>query len=202
MHNVLLIAALVVALPAAAQAPLDTPSVVASGNSDEWARNARFFVGTRMGVGIPPAGRGVAPMLGFELGVSAQRGFGFGLHLIGMSNPPEVSRLNIPKADWGLGALADARLYFQSIEPLTLYGTLSGGFLAGPGATGDNVVLPVINPGFGARVKMTDSVYMAFEFGMAGFFIPFVTLSMGWEPPRQTAHVIHVPSPPPGRGES
>ncbi len=129
-------------------------------------------------------------MLGLELGVAAAKGIGFGLHLLSMGNPPEVPAFRIPKAEWGLGAMADVRMYFQSIEPLTLYATVSAGFLAGPGAEGStspgrNVVLPLFNPGFGARVRLTDSVYTAFEFGIAGFQIPFIALSFGMEPPRK-----------------
>jgi hypothetical protein len=188
--------------PAPAQEPAPTakeptparprPAAVAVKPEDEWAQGARFFVGARTGVAIPARSRGVAPMLGMELGVSASKGLGFGLHLIGMGNPPEVPAFGIPKAEWGLGALADVRMYFQTIEPLSLYATLSAGFLAGPGAegtelAGQNVVLPLLNPGFGARVKLTDSVYTAFEFGLAGFQIPFIALSFGLEPARRPA---------------
>lgn len=154
--------------------------------SSEWQRNARFFAGVRSGVAIPPGGTGVAPSVGIEVGVSAPSGIGFGLHLLGMSNPPAIEALRIGKAQYGVGAMADVRMYFQSVEPLTLYGTLAGGFVAGPGTmdTG-NIVLPMINPGFGARVKVTDTAYLAFEFGLAGFYIPFVTISGGWEPMRK-----------------
>jgi hypothetical protein len=141
----------------------------------------RFFAGLRTGIGAPPAGRGVTPTGGLELGVAAKEGLGLGIHLIGMANPPEVRPLNIPKAEYGFGAAADLRFYIQTVEPLTLYPTLSIGFLAGPSATGgENAVMPMVNPGFGARVKL-GPVYTAFEFGLAGFFIPFVNMSVGWE---------------------
>src|SRR3954463_14502983 len=172
--------AMFAAVPAVAQERRDVPTIV---NDDpSWSDTARFFAGVRTGVGIPPGGTGVAPTLGFEIGVSAPKGFGFGLHLLGMSNPPAISALGIEKANWGLGAMADLRMYFQTVEPLTLYATLAGGFLAGPGQSGANVVLPLINPGFGARVKFSDTMYVAFEFGAAGFYIPFVNFSVGWEP--------------------
>jgi hypothetical protein len=29
-------------------------------------------------------------------------------------------------------------------------------------------------------------MYVAFEFGFAGFSIPFISLSLGWEPDRKT----------------
>ena len=182
MKTSLVMLAMVAAMPAAAQIGRDAP--VISNQEPGWGDTAHFFGGVRTGVGIPPGGRGVAPNLGFEVGVSAPHGFGFGLHLLGMANPPSLPQLGIEKASWGMGALADLRMYFQTVEPLTLYATLSGGFLAGPGESGVNVVLPLINPGFGARVKFNESMYVAFEFGAAGFFIPFVNMSVGWEPQR------------------
>lgn len=188
--------AVLAAVPAAA-VEQNVPVLIAP--QEDWGENARFFGGVRSGVGIPPGGRGVAPSLGFEVGVSAPRGFGFGLHLIGMTNPPGIPQLGIEKAAWGLGALADLRMYFQTVEPLTLYATLSGGFIAGPGETGVNVVLPMINPGFGARVKFNDTMYVSFEFGAAGFFIPFVNMSVGWEPQRIARRVQpYTPTPAPG----
>jgi hypothetical protein len=198
MKTTLLTLAMLAAVPAAAQEhwgqqPRPVPVLV---NDDpSWSDSARFFIGGRTGVGVPPGGSGVAPTLGFEIGVSAPHGFGFGLHLIGMSNPPAVAALNIEKASWGVGAMADLRMYFQTVEPLTLYATLAGGFLAGPGQSGQNVVLPLINPGFGARVKFNDQMYVAFEFGAAGFFIPFVNLSVGWEPQRLAKAAPYAPPP-------
>src|SRR5688572_4637513 len=161
MRSLLFASLLVVAVPAAAQ----QYRVDLSSTSDEWADQARFFGGIRTGIGIPPGGRGVAPSVGLELGVSAKKGIGFGLHLLAMQNTPAIPALNIPRAQWGVGATADLRLYIQTIDPLSLYGTLSGGFLAGPGEDGMNAVLPMVNPGFGARVKLSDEMYMSFEFG-------------------------------------
>jgi hypothetical protein len=196
MKSLLFASLLAFAVPAAAQQSSTTTTITTT--SDEWADQARFFAGVRSGVGVPPGGSGVAPTLGFELGVSAQRGIGFGLHLLAMSNPPAIPQLQIQKANWGIGAAADIRMYIQTIDPLSLYGTLSGGFLAGPGQDGTNVVLPMVNPGFGARVKLTDEMYAAFEFGMAGFFIPFITISAGWEPVRrQPARYEPLPTAPP-----
>lgn len=199
--STLLALAMLAAVPAAAQEYRDGPRPAAPtlvNDDPSWSDTARFFVGMRGGIGVPPGGSGVAPTLGFELGVSAPKGFGFGLHILGMANPPAVSALNIPKADWGMGAMADLRMYFQTVEPLTLYATLAGGFLAGPGVDKQNVVLPLINPGFGARVKFSDQMYVAFEFGAAGFFIPFVNMSVGWEPQRLAKAAPYTPPPAAG----
>jgi hypothetical protein len=158
---------------------------VSTQNDDSWSSRARFFVGARGGVAVPPGGDGMAQTVGMELGVAAEQGVGFGLHLIGMRNPPAVEALNIPKTSYALGAAADIRFYFQTVEPLTLYPTLSFGFVGGAGQRdGKNVVLPLINPGFGARMKF-DKVYIAFEFGAASFYIPFVNFCIGWEPERK-----------------
>ncbi|MFZ5468619.1 MAG: hypothetical protein ACOZIN_04200 [Myxococcota bacterium] len=166
---------------------LCTGSALASSNPpvvSDWAEQARFFGGLRSGVAIPPGGRGLAPSMAVELGVAARRGVGFGLHLMGMANPPAVPSMRIGKADYGLGAAADVRFYFQTVDPLTLYPTFSAGFLAGPEtSTGTNAVLPLFNPGFGARLRLGE-VYTSFEFGVASFQIPFVAVAIGWEPAR------------------
>lgn len=158
---------------------------------NEWERDARFFVGVRSGVGIPPGGIGLSPTMGVELGVAAPKGVGFGLHFFGAGNPPAVRALNTPPADWALGAELDMRFYFQTVEPLTLYPTFSVGFMAGPAReTKENVVLPMLNPGFGARVKL-GSLYASFEFGLASFTVPFLNCGLGWELERaEPRHVL------------
>lgn len=174
-------------------------SAFASSSSveDEWTDGARFFGGIRGGLAVPPGGTGMAPTGGLELGVSAKKGVGFGLHVLGMNNPPRIDPLGIPKTSWGFGAAADVRFYFQTVEPLTLYPTFSVGFLGGTDQnTGTNVVLPLFNPGFGARVKL-DNMYVAFEIGAASFFIPFVTMCIGWEPERPKQHVKLAEAPRP-----
>jgi hypothetical protein len=163
------------------------PSLARAAEKDTWADGARFFFGTRGSVAVPPGGQGMASTGGLEIGVSADRGVGFGLHLIGMNNPPAVRNLGIPETEWAFGAAADIRSYFQTVEPLTLYPTFSLGFLAGIDETGHNIVMPMVNPGFGARLKF-QNVYVAFEIGAASFFIPFVALSVGFEPERAKAH--------------
>ncbi len=161
---------------------------------NEWERDARFFVGLRSGVGIPPGGIGISPTMGVELGVAAPKGVGFGLHFFGAGNPPAVRALNTPPADWAVGAELDMRFYFQTVEPLTLYPTFSVGFMAGPAKeTRENVVLPMLNPGFGARVKL-GNLYASFEFGLASFTVPFLNCGLGWELDRQEPpHVLIQP---------
>jgi hypothetical protein len=162
------------------------PALSQAQEKDTWADNARFFVGTRGSVAVPAGGQGTARIGGLELGVSAKNGVGFGLHVLGMHNPPTFG--GIPKTDWAFGAAADVRGYIQTVEPLTLYPTFSLGFLAGTNpADNSNIVMPLVNPGFGARMKF-DSVYVAIEIGAASFFIPFVAVSLGYEPEPVRAH--------------
>lgn len=149
-----------------------------------WADSARFFVGARSGIGVPPSGEGLAPTAGLEVGVAADSGLGLGLHFLTAFNPPDAPTLGIRKAQWAMGAAADVRWYFQTVKPLTLYPTVSVGFLAGPAMDGRNVVLPMLNPGFGARVRL-GQIYTAFEFGLMSFQVPFVALAFGFEPDRK-----------------
>lgn len=150
----------------------------------DWQKSARFFGGLRTGIAVPDEGKGVAPMAGIEMGVAVPKGFGFGLHVLSLMNSPDVPSLRIKETDWAIGALADVRVYLQTVRPLTLYGTLSAGFVGGPNReTRRNEVLPMVNPGFGGRVRWGDK-YAAFEFGLASFQIPFVAVSFGFEPDR------------------
>lgn len=153
-------------------------------DSSVWSEGGTFFGGARTAVAFPPGADGPAPMAGIELGVAAERGFGFGLHLFGAMNTPGAPQFGLPKTPYGFGAEVDLRYYLQTIEPLRLYPTLSVGFMAGPAEdTGRNAVLPLITPGFGARVNL-GPVYTAVEIGAADFYIPFMALAVGWEPDR------------------
>jgi hypothetical protein len=169
---------------------------------DTWRNNARFFMGARTGVGFSPGGQGPSPTFGLELGVSNRSGVGFGLHLLGSTNPQAVPALNIPRAGYGFGGAADLRIYIQTVNPLTLYPSISLGFLTGPDAmTGANVVLPLFILGFGARVRF-GPVYAAVEIGLASFHIPFVSLCLGYESkpryePAEEDGLISEPEPEP-----
>jgi hypothetical protein len=152
---------------------------------DTWTNRSNFYVGLRGGIAVPAGATSLAPSASLEVGVAPDFGLGFGLHVIWMNNPPGAPVFGIPEGRYGFGALADLRFNFPTIEPLTLYPSLSLGFLAGPAAAdGKNMVLPLINPGFGAKVKF-GNFYSSFEFGFAGFTIPFVTLGFGYEGDRR-----------------
>ncbi len=180
-------AVLVYALAFATQAdPAADPGLIDRYQEpDSWNNRANFYVGARAGVAIPSGAKGVAESGGLEIGVANDFGFGFGLHALWMNQPPGAPLFNVPPSRWGLGAMADLRFYFPTVEPLTLYPTLSAGFVAGPSALdGTNAVLPLIDPGIGARVKF-GSVYVAFEFGFAGFSVPYVNLCFGFQGDRK-----------------
>jgi hypothetical protein len=148
----------------------------------DWTEGATFFAGARTAMAFPPEGNGPAPMAGIELGVAADRGVGYGIHVFGATNTPGAPTFHLPPSDYAFGALADLRYYLQTVEPLRLYPTLSIGFMAGPARdTGKNAVLPLVTPGFGARVNL-GPVYAALEIGAASFYIPFMAVAIGWEP--------------------
>ncbi len=189
MNRWIAVVASALSLAAQADPNLDQRLIDKYSEPDTWSNRANFYFGARGGVAIPAGAKGVAESGGLEIGVANDFGFGFGVHALWMNNPPGAPMFNVPPSQWGLGAMADLRFYFPAIEPLTLYPTLSAGFVAGPSAAGDatrgtNAVLPLINPGIGARVKF-GQLYAAFEFGFAGFTVPYVNLCFGFESDRR-----------------
>lgn len=176
-HNFLLLSLVsVFSLGAQAQAP-----VVQKRLANVWSNHASMFVGVRGGIAVPPGAIGLAPNIAIELGVAVPNGFGFGIRAMWMNNPPGVPFLGLSPAAYGFGALADFRYYIETIEPLTIYPTISVGFLAGPERISQmNSVMPLFNPGLGVKMKF-GNVYGAFEFGLSGFTIPFVVFIVGFD---------------------
>ncbi len=166
-------------LPAFAEAPVTLTADQRMQNT--WSNKASFFFGVRGGVAVPPGAMDLAPNVSLEMGVAVPTGFGIGIRGMWMNAPPGAPALGLNAATFGFGALADFRYYFETIDPLIIYPTISVGFLAGPDAvTHRNAVLPLFNPGVGAKVRF-GNVYMGFEFGVSGFTIPFVALTLGFE---------------------
>lgn len=148
---------------------------------DTWANRAGFFVGVRSGLAIPPGATSIAPNLSLEMGVAPSRGFGMGIRAMWMNSPPGVPFLGLNAGTYGFGAMADFRVYIETIDPLIIYPTVAIGFLAGPDAiTGRNLVLPLFNPGLGAKLKF-GNFYVGFEFGVSGFTIPFMAMTLGYQ---------------------
>jgi hypothetical protein len=158
-----------------------TPGVQKEGPllRDTWVNRASFFVGMRGGIAIPPGASSLAPNVSIELGIAPSYGFGIGMRAMWMSQPPGVPFLGLNAGTYGFGAMADLRYYIETIEPLTIYPTVAIGFLAGPDVTtGRNLVLPLFNPGIGAKLKFSN-FYVGFEFGVSGFTIPFMAITIG-----------------------
>lgn len=145
-----------------------------------WANRSNFFVGARASIAIPQGAVGIAPLAGIELGIAPDYGFGISMNMIWMERSPGAPMFGIQPGNYGFGASANFRYYFQTVGPLTLYPAFSIGFLAGPDPMGKNQVLPMINPGFGAKVR-AGPFYVSFDFGLSAFTIPFVGASVGYE---------------------
>lgn len=149
-----------------------------------WSNRSNFYFGARGAVAIPQGAAGLASMAGVEMGIAPDYGFGMGLNVIWMERSPGAPMFGIQPGRFGFGASANLRYYIQTVGPLTLYPVASLGFLAGPDAAGLNQVLPLLNPGFGAKVK-AGSFYVSFDFGLSGFTIPFIGISVGYEGDRR-----------------
>ena len=156
MRHLLIVLSVCLGSTAFAQAKLSHAKLVEKyEETSTWANRSNFYFGARGGIAIPPGAIGLAPSAGVELGIAPDYGFGMGLNVIWMNKPPGVPVFGIQPADYGFGASVNFRYYIQTIGPLTLYPSMSVGFLAGPGPDGRNQVLPLFNPGVGAKVKPT-----------------------------------------------
>lgn len=178
----LLLAAICAATAAPAAIPKTTHARLVQKYEEPatWANRSNFFVGARGSIAIPQGAEGLAPLVGIELGIAPDSGFGLSLNMIWMDRSPGAPMFGIQPGNFGFGASANFRYYFQTVGPLTLYPAFSIGFLAGPDPAGKNQVLPMINPGFGAKVK-AGPFYVSFDFGLSAFTIPFVGASVGYE---------------------
>jgi hypothetical protein len=152
--------------------------------ADTWRNRSNLYVGARGGIAIPAGTFGLTPSVGLELGVAPSSGWGLGLHVIFMDHPPGAPIFNVPPALWGFGAAADVRYSIPAVDVLSLYPSLSVGFLAGPAMSGSNMVMGLFNPGVGAKLKI-GNYYASFEFGLSGFTIPFINLGFGYEGDRR-----------------
>lgn len=149
-----------------------------------WANRSNFFFGAKGSVAIPQGAYGLASLAGIEMGIAPDSGFGMSLNVFWMSRSPGAPIFGIQPGSYGFGASANFRFYIQTIGPLSLYPSASLGFLAGPDGEGRNQVLPLMNPGFGAKVRL-GPFYVTFDFGLSGFTIPFVGLAAGYEGDRR-----------------
>lgn len=166
---------------------------------DTWAKTTELYVGVRGGLAIPPGATALAPNAALEVGVAVPKGFGFGLRLLGMGNPPAVPLLGVSAATYGFGAMVDLRYYIEAYKPVSIYPAVGLGFLAGPEVrSGTNLVMPLLNTGVGVRGKL-GNFYGALEIGVAAFTIPYLSLTVGFEterPPGAPSAVQEAPAPP------
>jgi len=131
----------------------------------------------RGGLAIPPGAFGFAPTAGIEFGVMAAQGMGYGITLLGAFATPSFSAF--PSQPFAFGLTGNLRYDLQVVPALSFAPMLSLGFLSGRGASGTNASIPLITPALGVRWKPAD-MYVAFDFGLADFFIPYMNITLGF----------------------
>ena len=143
--------------------------------------NRLIFLGVRSDLGFPlgsSSGTTISPTLSLEMGYAPRiRGVGWGIRAtISVNTPNFFGAFGAETAAFGV--LGELRYYFQVAGPVQLYPALAFGWLLGINA-GTGNVLPVLNTGFGLRVRLGSSAYVAFEGGLATFIMPYFGLSFG-----------------------
>jgi len=168
--------------PAGQTAPPASSSISPSTDAKIYSEDPRLFVGLKSAAIVPPGGTGPGVLSGFEIGIAAKQGFGFGVNIFGGVNNPAAPTLGLPRSGFAFGGTADIRYFLQTVGPLSVYPILSVGFLTAQTSSIKNTVIPLVNPGVGARVQILDELYTSLEVGASNFHIPYMAVSLGWSP--------------------
>ena len=148
---------------------------------DEWP----IYVSARGALAVPAGGKGQIPAGGLGVGVELDNGHTFGMRAIYMDSPPPnpISAINREVA-WAWGPILDYQFHMDNDRRLNFYPSLSLGFVYSAEDGERNVILPIFEAGFGARlVRKTsngDRLFIQPELGVVpGALAPYTSLSVG-----------------------
>ena len=162
--------ALLVALSSNAQA--------ASTNSSSDG-GADTYVDLRGSMAVPAGARGFAYVGSVGIGAEWEGGGSLGVRFLGMADPPSTMFSNNP-APYAGGPVMDFRKHIYVSEDFDLYPTASAGFvITVDEPTGRNVVLPIMETGFGVRKTFGDPDGARFAVAPEAGFVPFILAPYG-----------------------
>jgi len=145
------------------------------------------YVGVRTGLAIPTNANGDVLAVGPTLGVVLNEQNTVGLRVIWMDNPPDNPLATYtPPVPWAWGPVVDWQYHMLPDHSINFYFNGSAGFVYGipSDVEEDNVILPILEGGFGARIsKIVPSgrrIFMSPELGMVpGAIAPYVAMTFG-----------------------
>jgi hypothetical protein len=169
----------------------ETPQVETT--ADAWSeptkidpeRNRPIYVLARGSVAVPANAQGQIPAGGLGMGVELDNGHTFGFRAIYLDNPPPnpfVDDQREVRAAWG--PVLDYQFHLSDDRNLNFYPALSLGFVYAAERGEENVILPIFEAGFGARLvretKTGDRFFIEPEIGVVpGAMAPYASLSVG-----------------------
>lgn len=164
-----------------AVAPSSVP-VVDSG-ADE-VKERPLYVSARGALAVPATGLGQIAVGGVGVGVELDNGHTFGMRAIYMDSPPPNPISNNREVDWAWGPVLDYQFHLDNDRRLNFYPCLALGFVYSAEKEKENVILPIFEFGFGARmVKKTsngDRLFIQPELGFVpGAVAPYTSLTVG-----------------------
>lgn len=147
---------------------------------DEWP----IYVSTRASVAVPAGGLGQVPTAGLGIGVELDNGHTFGMRAIFISNPPPNPISNNRDVNQAWGPVLDYQFHIDNTRSMSFYPSLSLGFVYSAAEGQENVILPIFEAGFGARlVRETssgDRLFIQPELGVVpGALAPYSALTVG-----------------------
>ncbi|MED5371309.1 MAG: hypothetical protein VX899_09860 [Myxococcota bacterium] len=143
------------------------------------------YMATRASVAVPSGGLGQVPTAGVAMGVELENGHTFGLRAIYMVNPPAnpISG-NQRDVEQAWGPVLDYQFHLNPGRNVNFYPCLSLGFVYAAEDGKENIVLPILEAGFGARaVRELDSgdrLFISPEMGVVpGAKAPYTSITVG-----------------------
>ncbi len=147
---------------------------------EEWP----IYVSTRGSVAVPAGGLGQVPTGGIGLGVELDNGHTFGMRAIYINNPPPNPISNNRDITQAWGPVLDYQFHIDNTRNMNFYPTLSLGFVYSAEEGKENVILPIFEAGFGARITREtasgDRLFISPELGVVpGALAPYTSLTVG-----------------------
>ena len=147
---------------------------------DEWP----IYVAVRGSLAVPAGGLGDIPAGGIGIGVELDNGHTFGMRAIYMANPPPNPISNSRQIKQAWGPVLDYQFHLDNTRRLNFYPSLALGFVYSAEDGEENVILPIFEAGFGARLtKKTsggDRLFIQPELGVVpGALAPYTSITIG-----------------------
>lgn len=143
-----------------------------------------IYVSARGALAVPANGLGQIAVGGVGVGVELDNGHTFGMRAIYMDSPPPNPISNSREVDWAWGPVLDYQFHLANDRRLNFYPALALGFVYSAEKDKENVILPIFEFGFGARmVKKTsngDRLFIQPELGFVpGAVAPYTSITVG-----------------------